>query len=361
MADGMTQLGYEMAEHLQRSSPSGNLVYSPASLAIAFAMVREGAAGAAAQQIDTAVGLPANRSAAFNALLASLQDPGAGNVLSLGDAIFTQRGYDFHRAFLNSLKRWYDAGVYQTTFPDEGKAAVNAYVDKSTHGLIPQLITNEFDSDTRMSLVNTLYLNAEWQQVFDANLTAQRPFTTTHGKVDAHMMSIPGTRTDYASGPGWQAVRLPYRGNRLSMEVLVPTSTVSPVSLLDPQVLADAANGFTAALVNLSLPRWSFGTHASLKTTLKSLGMRAPFEPGGFPGITDDPNFMLDSVIQQAHISVGEKGTVAAAATQIEGIAGAELADLEIVDADHPFAYVVVDNATGAPLFEGTVGDPSQS
>ena len=92
---------------------------------------------------------------------------------------------------------------------------------------------------------------------------------------------------------------------------------------------------------------------------LSSLGMRAPFLPDGFPGITNDGSFRLASVIQQAHITVGERGTVAAAATQIEGIAGAAESDDTFVNADHPFAYLELDNATGAPLFEGTVGDPS--
>ncbi|MGI8578497.1 MAG: serpin family protein [Nocardioidaceae bacterium] len=355
----MTQLGYEIGQRLHKTSADGNLVYSPASLAIACAMVREGARGTAAQQIDQVLHLPVNRSQAFNALLGSIKKPGSGNVLTVGDALFAKRGYPVHATFLHALKKWYGAGVYQTTFPNEGKAAVNAYVDKQTAGLIPHLITDEFNADTVMSLVDTLYLNARWQHRFDKNLTSPGRFTTSMGQVDVKMMDLMRDDMDYAAGPGWQAVRLPYQGGRLWMEVLLPDAVAqSPMGLLNRQTLAAAATRFDGSRVDLALPRWSFGTHASLKPMLTSMGMRAPFSPGGFPGITDDSRFRLDSVVQQAHISVGEKGTVAAAATQIEGIASAGAVDLKVVNVDHPFAYAVVD-VTGVPLFEGTVGDPS--
>ena len=65
-------------------------------------------------------------------------------------------------------------------------------------------------------------------------------------------------------------------------------------------------------------------------------------------------------MIQQARIEVTEKGTVAAAATGLEGMAGAgNRSAARSSSADHPFAYVVVDSTTGVPVFEGTVGDPA--
>ena len=116
-----------------------------------------------------------------------------------------------------------------------------------------------------------------------------------------------------------------------------------------------------SAPVDLSLPRWSFGSDLDdLSGVLKSMGLLAPFSPGGFANLTADPTFRLDDVIQHARIDVGEKGTVAAAATMVEGIASGAVSGLQTVTADHPFAYAIVDNLTGVPLFEGTVGDPSQ-
>jgi serine protease inhibitor len=55
---------------------------------------------------------------------------------------------------------------------------------------------------------------------------------------------------------------------------------------------------------------------------LKTLGLREAFRRGAFSGVTDDPLFKLDDVVQKANITVTEKGTVAAAATGAVFIAG---------------------------------------
>lgn len=352
---GLRALGYDLVNRLEPTASDGNLAISPASLAIAFALLREGATGASAAQIDRVLHLPANRQQAINALMRSIEQPGAGNVLTVGDAAFVQRGYPVRRSYLQALQRWYGAGVYQTTFPGAGKTAVNAYVDRQTHGLIPRLITDQFNQYTVLALVNTLYLNARWEHPFDPNLTASEPFSSaTHGKVDVPTMTSSAS-AGFAVGPGWQAVRLPYQGNRLSLWILLP-SKGSPVAMLDPAVLASAGSGFTDGSVDLSLPRWSFGTDAPLDSTLKAMGLSAPFQ-GGLGGIANDPTLHLDSVIQQVRISVAERGTVAAAATGLGAVA--ESASLRTLDVNHPFAFAVMDNASGTPLFEGTVSNPA--
>ena len=62
-----------------------------------------------------------------------------------------------------------------------------------------------------------------------------------------------------------------------------------------------------------------------------------------------DPTFGVAQVIQEATITVGEKGTVAVAATGIQGIAiSAEPQRIQVV-ANHPFAFVIMDNTTGTP------------
>ncbi|WP_346927259.1 serpin family protein, partial [uncultured Arthrobacter sp.] len=61
---------------------SGNVVASPGSLLVALAMLRAGASGATAAEMDSVLGLPAaHRDEALNALLSSLEafggDPGS--------------------------------------------------------------------------------------------------------------------------------------------------------------------------------------------------------------------------------------------------------------------------------------------
>jgi serine protease inhibitor len=67
----------------------------------------------------------------------------------------------------------------------------------------------------------------------------------------------------------------------------------------------------------------------------------------------------ITQAAQTANITVAEKGTVAAAVTQINGmVTGAPPQPEHNIDFDRPFHYQIVHVETGLPLFMGTVADP---
>jgi serine protease inhibitor len=67
----------------------------------------------------------------------------------------------------------------------------------------------------------------------------------------------------------------------------------------------------------------------------------------------------ITQAAQAANITVAEKGTVAAAVTQINGmVTGAPPQPEHTIDFDRPFHYQIVHVETGLPLFMGTVADP---
>lgn len=356
--DGLRRLGHSLTGRLAADSDSGNVVLSPASLAFAFAMLREGAAPTSGREIDAVVGLPGNRRAAYNAVLHDLAGVGSGDVLEVGNGLFVSRGYRVRPAYLETIGRWYGAGVHETEFPEQAARDVNAWVRDQTHGRIERLV-DSFGSEDVLALVNTVYLDARWAAPFPVDATTDRPFTTAAGeRVQVPTMSRTGA-LDYAAGRGWQAVRLPYRDGVLSMWVVVPTAHRDPVSLLRPAVLAAAADRAETRQVGLRLPRWKFDTTADLTGTLRRLGLVAPFTAGQLPGIAADPRLAVDKVIQQTTIAVAEEGTEAAAASAV-GMAGSAPPSIEVtVAADSPFAFAIVHDRTGVPLFAGVVADPS--
>lgn len=71
-----------------------------------------------------------------------------------------------------------------------------------------------------------------------------------------------------------------------------------------------------------------------------------------------NPSVMVNAVAQDSTITVGEKGTVAASATQVD-MMPTMLPPGPAIVADHPFVYQIVDTATGLPLFMGVLADPS--
>ncbi len=357
---GSRELGYALGRQLVAEGADTNLVYSPTSLAIAFAMLREGAEGKTAASIDRVLHLPADRQTSYNGLVTELARPGGGNTLDIGNGLFIDPTLSVVPSYLTALKKWYGAGIYRTPFPSPALDDINAYVDTSTHGRIPHPIAKLPDG-AYFALINTVYLHAAWQQPFERYATAPAPFATAAGsRVTAQMMTRSGN-IDYASGPGWQAVRLPYRGDQLSMWVMLPTGAEKAIELLSPEVLASTGSRFTSRRLVLRLPKWDIGNLLDLEPTLKGMGLSDTFDGSGdYRGLTNDARFAVVQVLQQANITVAEKGTVAAAATAIIAVPeSAEPAPTLTFDADHPFAFAIMDNTTGTPLFEGVVGDPS--
>ena len=359
VADGNRQLGHDLATTI--TTDDGNLVFSPASLSLSFAMLREGATGATGEEIDQVLHLPPNRQAAYNGLLHQLSGVGAGDVLEINNALFLDKALAVKPDFLDALKRWYGAGVELADFPEPALAQINAWVDDRTRGRIPELL-DQLDPLAVFALVNTIYLDATWQQPFDPDDTRDDEFRTAAGaKVYVPTMHQDDD-FDYAEASSWQAVRLPYQDGELSMVVLLPRDATDPVDLLTPEVLAAVDRSLSTRKVELALPKWETETAAELDGTLTRLGMGSTFDGrGDFSALTPDPTFAVTRVLQQANITVGEEGTEAAAATAIVGEAGAVPPLEGAIDfvADHPFAFAIVHDPTGVPLFEGVVADPS--
>ncbi|MET3368137.1 UNVERIFIED_CONTAM: serine protease inhibitor [Jeotgalibacillus campisalis] len=356
-------------------SATGNVVSSPASLLIALSMLRAGASGATAQEMDSALGLPKEgRDEAMNALLASLEkfdgDPGSvdeGNpprqpVMHAANGLFVDEGVPTGEAFLTTLAKHFGTGVYPVNFQDEAvtKPAIDQWVGKNTGGRIKEAPA-QYDPDNTFSLLNVLYFAAAWQTPFDANDTADGPFTKGGEVFDVPIMHSSLTMA-YAEAPGWKAVDLPY-AEGFVMRLVLPDGGASGSagpSAVSAEVLADVAKGLGSAkqgMVQISLPKWDHKTTFELRRIFKTLGLDQMLATDkDFDAIQQ--GMKLTQAAQAANVTVAEKGTIASAVTQMNAEASsAVVPDREIVF-DHPFHYQIVHLETGMPLFTGWVADP---
>jgi serpin B len=177
--------------------------------------------------------------------------------------------------------------------------------------------------------------------------------------VDVPTMSIQ-TQAGYVRGDGFQALELPYFGGRLAMRILLPTKNGAPGDLLTAKTLAAAART-TSTQALVTMPRWDFGTRLDLKKLLPALGIRAVFDPDGadLHGIVSDQQLFVDQAVHRANITVDELGTIASAVTALGvSVTSAPLDPPLEFTVDRPFAFVIVDVKTGAPVFVGQVTDP---
>ena len=209
-------------------------------------------------------------------------------------------------------------------------------------------------------LANAVYLKADWAVPFAKEPTEDLPFTLADGsEIVVPTMQQLGTMRS-AEGEGWQAVELPYVGERLAMWVLVPTGDRAPSDVLTPDVLDAVDAGMADGVVELHLPRWDFDTTLQLMPVLQALGMHAPFDAAAadFSQISGSPLWIGNSS-HRATITVDEWGTEAAAVTGLGfAVSGPPQPDA-VIHADHPFAFVILDTEVGVPLFIGQVADPS--
>jgi serpin B len=353
-----------------------NVVLSPTSIALALAMARAGARGQTATEMDAVMrDLGADANAAWlNALDAALatrsgtftDDSGQDLAVALriANAPFAQAGMPIEQAYLEALASRYGAGLRLVDYKREAEAArkvINAWVDDQTEQRIPELLVpGVLTPESRLTLVNAIYLKAPWQTAFSAEASAPGAFTRADGStVDVPMMQV-GEAMPYAAGTGWRAVEIPYVGGSLAMTVIVPDDLAAFEAALTADELASITGALADAPVALTLPRFSIETKAQLGELLATLGMpTALSDAADFSGITTAEQLVIDEVIHQANIDVDEKGTEAAAATAVVMRAGSAPAEPVTLRVDHPFLFALRDVPTGAILFLGRVGDPS--
>jgi serpin B len=371
---GMISLGHRLCSR----ATGANWVASPLSIACAFAMVRAGARGTAAHALDEFFGYPAaGRDEAFNAITQALvttsgspsprptatPSPGAkpaAPVLTIGNALFAQRDFTLQQAFLRTLAAQYGAGVRTVDFAATAAAlkTINQWVSAETAGRIPVLF-GSLDPSTQLVVANTVYLRASWQNAFGESPTTRDLFTRTSGEpVAVAMMHAAGPR-DYAAGPGWQALSLPYAGSGrdLAMWLILPDPGGRPVDMLTPETLSAVGAALRSRPVDVAVPKWNFDTSIDLGSVLPALGLTGVFGTGDFSGIATGIGG-ISAAVHKANITVDEAGTEAAAATGVAFASSGILAPTTF-HANRPFAFTIVGGAAHTPLFTGMVADPS--
>jgi serpin B len=362
--------GADVYRALTAEDPSANLVFSPASIALALTMTAAGARGDTQRQmvealrIDDADAMHRAANALTSELEARSGDPDVNVDLSIASSLWGQIGLPFEQAFLDLLAAEYGAGMNLVDYrsdPEAARVAINEWVadetrDRITELLAPGIVT----ADARLTLVNAIYMKAKWARQFEQDATSDLAFTNASGAT----VTVPAMRMSrfipYSVGDGWKAVELPYEGEEVAMLLIVPDAGELAATEEGLSVAA-VADALEPRSVHLALPRFDIESSLSVGETLKALGMELAFsDAADFSGMTTADELAIGAVIHQANITVDELGTEAAAATAviIETTAAPDDEPVELT-IDRPFLFAIRDRATGAVLFLGRVADPS--
>lgn len=351
---------------------TNNVFVSPYSVSIALQMLCNGAEGKTRAEIQAALNtkdLPQDEINGFYKELNRALTSQSNVIFDLANSIWYDKGFELKPAFVSTNEYFFNAKLSSVNFETpESADTINQWAAGSTRGKITGIVSFPFPVHTEVILANAIYFKGDWAGPFDKHLTHERYFYMDGAIIKQTPMMSRSGKFRYEEGHGFQAVELPYAGNRLQMIVFLPVTNSSPAKLLAG---IDATNWndkilprFISREGTVVFPKFKLNSSLLLNQPLQGLGMQQAFIPGSanFSGMSNDPLFVSE-VLQKSFVDVNEQGTEAAAVTTVTVRATAVMRPLPPFEmiVDHPFFFVISDKPTGAILFMGIVKDPTRS
>lgn len=347
-----------------------NVFFSPYSLSTAMAMLYAAAEGETKAQIQKTFYYPSmdilnpNSAALYN----QFNKPNPDYKLATVNDLWMEQGLTPTKSYVDTVQRYYGGQVTNLDFesnPNPSRLIINKKIAQHTNQLIPELLPKgSIKPITVAVLTNAIYFKGDWKVPFEVQSTTEQPFYNHIGTSPNIKMMQLQEHFGYSEDKQVQVVQLPYKGDDLSMLVVLPKSKdKAAMQQLVRDLSADTIKQWSKDLVtqevNVHLPKFKLEASYQMKNLLTDMGMPRAFEKGaGFNLFDNSPPIKIDDVYHKAVVIVDEKGTEAAAATGIVADATAASAPPPVFKADHPFLFMIKDNKTDAILFLGQVNKP---
>ncbi|KAG0414789.1 hypothetical protein HPB47_008072 [Ixodes persulcatus] len=340
-------------------SKGGNVFLSPVSVAAILGMVQLGARGRTRQELDEALAGGSNKlgkvsgddlAAGFGQLLKDLRAE-KGYDLRIASAVFIASGLPIFERYKKDLDKHFASGIYSADFAGNGREAaqdVNNWVRDMTEDRIPEILERPLPPSAPLLVLNAP--NETRKEDFYNRGTRAVPVDMMHVKEELVYA--------YSDALDADILELPYQGDRVVMVLVLPRRRDGLPDLerrfaLEP--IREALAGAVQRRVDVRLPKFELQLSYSLRSVLRSLGVREAFNAQGanLSGISGSRRLSLDEVLHKALLDVDEQGTEAVALSS--GIVRHSRPPEEEVQfkADHPFIFFIEDVRSQTLLFLG--------
>lgn len=279
--------------------------------------------------------------------------------LSIANSIWFKDTFKAKADFLQKNADYYKAAAYKTAFDEQTVEDINNWVNKNTDGMIDKLL-DEIPPETIMYLINTIYFDAEWKEIYKSEKVNEGDFTAYDGsKQKANFMnSYESYYLDDGKATGFVK---PYAYG-YSFVALLPNENISIddyIASLTGESFITLLKNTTSCTVDAYLPKFTYEHEINMNEALKTLGMPNAFDEAKADfsriGDTSNGNIYISEVLHKTFISVDEEGTRAGAVTKVELTLSGIPETSKTVRLDRPFVYAIIDDAAKLPLFIGTV------
>ncbi|XP_008838881.1 serpin B12 [Nannospalax galili] len=410
---------FDFFQEISKDDSNKNIFFCPLSLSAAFGMVRLGARGESAHQIDEVLhfnelsqkedkepdsctkskskvsgsSLEGQKqmlasqdqqdestnendllSCYFGKLLSKLDRDKSSYILSMANRLYGELEFPICPEYLDGVIQFYHTTVESIDFrkdTEKSRQEINFWVENQCQGKIKELFSKEaINNATVLVLVNAVYFKAKWEKNFDCENTVDAPFSLNENeKKTVKMMNQKGKfRIGFIEELQAQILEMKYTTGTLSMFVLLPSCSEDNVKSLQElekkitheKIMAwSSSENMSEESVAISFPQFNLEDSYDLNSILQDMGIIDIFDEtkADLTGISQSPNLHLSKVIHKSFVEVDEMGTQAAATS---GAVGAEKALPSWVEfnANHPFLFVIRHNPTQTILFYGRIYSP---
>ena len=296
-------------------------------------------------------------------------DDDRGYQLRVANRLWGQKEFPFLADYLTLTRQNYWAELGLVDYKGQAEAAreeINAWVEQQTAEKIKDLLPQGvIDRMTRLVLTNAIYFKGDWASQFKKDQTHDANFMVSSAqKVKVPLMHQKQSYP-FVQDASLQVLELPYKGNDLSMLVLLPKETEGLADLessLSASKIAELRAKLRSRPVDVYLPKFKLDASFSLTETLQGLGMKLPFtETADFSGMDGRRDLHISAVsirlswklTKRARRQRPQPGVV----MRVHGQASISKPPV-IFRADHPFVFAICDKRDGSILFLGRVADP---
>ncbi len=362
------------------SQDDDNLLFSPYGLSSAMMLGYAAAEGQTYEEIKNVFFYPPMEETLPNtaAIYNQLNRPNPDYILANSNKLWVQQELSPNKDYLDKITRYLGAQVTSVDFIKDRVSArqtINKVISDQTNAQIPELLSDSaVNESTRSILTNALYFKGTWVNGFFAESTKPEPFrvfksSNNQASMPTVDMMYQNNIFNYTEDQQAQIIELPYKGDSLSMMVVLPKATDKlSMERLSASLTTDKVrtwrDQFDYRNVDLYLPKFKLDLSYELAEVLSSMGMPTAFSAAAdFSVFSPSSQLVFDKVIHQAVIEVDEMGTEAVVATALAmDVSAAEEPVVPVVfKADHPFIFFIYDKQINTVLFMGKMMMPPAS
>ena len=340
-----------------------NLLVSPLSLNQNIMMLSNGLKGETREEILKAFGISDFSLEEINSYILQLNEGLNGadsrTKYRTNNAIWHANSMSVQQEFKENISGVYDTEIFPALMNTQTLDSINAWASEKTFGRIKNMVEN-WGPNTMAIMMNTVYFRGLWTEELPDKQINDGEFINENGETEQTRMVWYPKYALYAEGNTYQTTVRHFGNEAFAMDFILPKEGVSAFDALI-EFMTTKGYGSEYKQVHLKFPIFEAVSEMNLNELLVSLGINRIFGCTSPEEIClfDSPVF-VSSVIQKTSISVDEKGTEAAACTEIsfDVTYNGEEQKPKIVEMvlNRPFFYTIRETSTNTPLFIGYQG-----